>query len=454
MDLYNLVKRLLKKLNNPNLLLLLPFAVLILITVLVISFVGSPSKKSANKVENVQKLVKARIYKNEQIKYWEIIDTSKTPPFSTGLWLYDQDSPSPIVKWNNFLIGLNQEYYVDKESDKNNNLLRTQVNSIRIYNMDTGEAFNLPINISSLGGDKSGYIWYVTSQLVDDKYYFGTGGAFGATLAHELDLPPQKSSKIIDLKNPIGNRVRKVGNTYISSFCYEGCTYELFNLNTSTVIPLKRMYDASNTRITDRKEEFIGLNSSGRMILNSRNIPKNSFNQQYFDTEAIISVPLNNENLSTTLLRASDLPEKMFGYLMVDGIDKILMLGESKAYIYDLVQNKFREIKLGPPLWDYLSKNKQNAYFFFNSRQTDKTICFSNNETPTFAIDMIAETFLDKAPIDCQKLYSKEGNIKILNELNLPERFKFQYNSKEYRIFWTSSGILESEVPPGAEIIK
>lgn len=387
------------------------------------------------------------------INYYEIVDTSKSPHFPTGLKFSEKDLPSPtVVRWNNYLLGVNLENYVDKSGGaflgsnaSEHYTLQSQIRSIRAYNIDTGETFDI-----SLDKPTWGEIWYVTSQVVGNSYYFGVGGAFGPSLGYKLDLPPQRTSRIAKLTTNIGNSIEKVGNTYISSFCYEGCTYSLFNPSTSTTNPLQRMTDANNGYMFNKKEEFIGIDSQGRMIINIRNIPKDSNNQQVFDTESIAAVPLTDEKSTITLLNASDLPEKIHRYYMIDGIDKVLLVGETKAYIYDY--SKITEVQIGQKLKDSLAASKSSNNF--SATKTDKAICFADTDKISSAIDLTTNTYLDTPPSDCKKLYGEKTKEEVFKELNLPDNFEFVYIPITYKTYNVVNGVPESELPKGAEVIK
>jgi len=133
------------------------------------------------------------------------------------------------------------------------------------------------------------------------------------------------------------------------------------------------------------------------MILNIRDIPEDSNNQDYFDTKMIAAVPLDVEESTAALLKASDLPEKMHRYFMIDGIDKILMFGSSKAYIYNLTSNKFSEIQSGSKIKGQLFSNDSVSI-----TQTDKTACIVDAESIKYAIDLSTETYLDTPPKDSE----------------------------------------------------
>lgn len=398
-----------------------------------------------------EKKVDAKVYTDSEANYWEIIDTSKSPHFPTGLKVYDKDLPNPIVRWNNFLIAVNQEYYIEKSGGaflgspaSEHYILQSQIRTVRVYNIDTGETFDI-----SLEKPIWGEIWYVTSQVVDNTYYFGVGGAFGASLGYKLDLPAQRSSLITKLKTPIGGEIRKYGNVYVSSSCYEGCTYSLFNPNSLTTSPLQRMEDADNDYIYNRKEEFVGLDSQGQMILNIRNIPQDSNSQQSFDTESIAAVPLTDEKSTIILLKAADLPEKIRRYFMIDGIDKILMLGSSRVYVYDIISNKFNEVPIGSEHKDQLSSNDN-----ISITKTEKAACIADTESIKFAIDLTAETYLETPPSNCKKLYAEKSEEDIFKDLNLPDNFEFVYTPAVFKTYNVVKGIPESELPKNSEIIK
>ena len=240
--------------------------------------IKSAEKIPVHKNQN-EKKVNAKVYTDSKIDNWEIIDISKNPKFPTGIKFSDKSLlRSTVVRWKNFLISINQEYYIGKSSGAYFGRLVTehynpllQIRTVRVYNIDTGETFDI-----SLDKPTWGEIWDVTSQIIDNTYYFGVGGSFGASLGYKLDLPPQRNSRIIKLPSTIGNSIEKYGNFYVGSVCYEGCSYALFDPVSLNTTPLKRMTEADNGYIFNRKEELLGIDSLGRMILNVRKIPKNS----------------------------------------------------------------------------------------------------------------------------------------------------------------------------------
>ncbi len=405
-----------------------------------------PTPKNPN-----EKKVDVKVNTDSEVNYWEIIDISKSPHFSTGLKVYDKDLPSPVVRWNNFLLGVNQEHYIEKSGEaflgspaSERYTLQSQIRTVRTYNIDTGETFD--ISLEKPIWEK---IWYITSQVVDDTYYFGIGGAYGASLGYKVDLPPQRTSRITKLKTTIGNEITKYGNVYVSSSCYEGCTYSLFNPSSLTTSPLQRMTDASNDYINNRKEEFMGIDSQGRMILNIRDIPKDSNNQQSFETDAIAVVPLTDEKSTIILLKASELPEKIHRYSMIYGIDKILMLGFSKAYIYNMASNKFNEIQIGLKLKELLSSNNN-----ISITKTDKAACIADMESIKYAIDLTTETYSDTPPNDCKKLYAEKSKEDIFKELKLPDNFEFVYTPTIYKTYNVVKRTPESELPNDSKVIK
>src|SRR5206468_2657224 len=143
--------------------------------------------------------------------------------------------------------------------------LHSQVRSIRVYNIESGETYDISLDVPAWGE-----VWHVTGQVINNTYYFGVGGPYGASLQYKLDLPPQRNSHIMKLKEPLGGNIEHIGNIYLSSSCYEGCTYSLFHPGFFTITPLKRMTEISNNQGFG-KEEFVGIDSKGRMIVDVRN---------------------------------------------------------------------------------------------------------------------------------------------------------------------------------------
>ncbi|PIV71002.1 hypothetical protein COW57_02030, partial [Candidatus Roizmanbacteria bacterium CG17_big_fil_post_rev_8_21_14_2_50_39_7] len=129
-----------------------------------------------------EKKVDAKVYTYSEANYWEIIDNSKSPHFPTGLKFSEKDLPNPtVVRWNNYLLGINIENYVEKSGGaflgspvSEHYTLQSQIRTVRVYNIDSGETFDI-----SLEKPTWGEIWYTTSQVVGNTYYFGVGGAFG-----------------------------------------------------------------------------------------------------------------------------------------------------------------------------------------------------------------------------------------------------------------------------------
>lgn len=371
---------------------------------------------------------------DNEVIYWEIFDTNQNPNFPTGLKISVNDLPNPtVVRWKNYLLGINMEHYMAKSGgaflgspDTDHYTLSHQIRSIRVYDIETGETFDI-----SLDKPTWGEFWYTTSQIVDDTYYFGVGGAFGPSLNYKLNLPPKRTSRITKLPSAVGNQISKYGNTYVSSFCYEGCTYSLYNPSNDTITPLERMTNAFNDRDSSRKEEFIGIDSQGRMILNIRDIPKNANNQQHYDTESLVVVPLSNQDTTITLLKASEFPEKMKGYFMVDRIDKIVMLGQTKVYVYDLNSSQIREIKIGNQFLNDLSSTQ--SYDYYSATKTKDAICFANSDAIKYAVDLVSETYLDTVPSDCKKLWQEKSKDEILKELELPENLEVRSTPVVYK---------------------
>ncbi len=275
-----------------------------------------------------------------------------------------------------------------------------------------------------------------TSQVVDDTYYFGVGGAFGPSLGYKINLPPKRTSRITKLPSLLGNKITKYGNFYVSVFCYEGCVYSLYNRNSSAVTPLERMTNAYNDSDPNGKEEFLGIDSQGRMILNIRDTSNGSSNQQSFYSKSLAASPLNNESSTITLIKANDLPEKMKGYLMIDGVDKVLMLGSTKAYIYDLSQGRIREIEIGSKLKYDLPLTQ--SYNYYSATRTSQSICFIDSDTSIkYAINLANETYLDTPPSNCRRLWAEKEKDEIFKELDLPVNLEIRMSPvifKDYNL--------------------
>ena len=375
---------------------------------------------------NSEKGDKTTHYDNIIVKNDEIVDTSQSPVFSTGLNLSTRflyRSPN-LVRWKNYLIGINIVNFVERvpNSTMNNKptestRLYNKIDSIRVYNLDSKESFNLQLEepiIESYYGD-------VISQLFENKFYFGASSIEGlASFRYKLDLPPSKNSKIIKLPESIGNKIEKIGNVYISSACYEGCSYALFNPTSSSETVLTRMNKAANGYDEKRTEKLIGIDSRGRMIINS------------VKDNMIAAVPLTNEKLTIPLIKKDKLPVEITDYSMIDGIDKILMLGEDKAYIYNINQNKFEEIQIDQETnrWRYSGSNNNKVCLYSDQKQTSKTI--SVYSTVDMTTNKYLEVVLDN---DCSPGRNTTVDD-LFEELNLPDNYQLKDASLTFETYW------------------
>lgn len=413
------------------------------------------------KIEN-EKQVKAKIYTDERADYWEIMDSGKKPNFPTGIKFFKKDIPEQTVaRWKNYLIGINFEKYLSKNGatyfdTKNSETysLQSKIDSINVYDIDAGQNFTIPLDQPIWGN-----FLYVANQVVDNAYYFGVGGAFGPMLSYKLDLPPKRTSRIVKF-DAIGNEIKKIGNSYVSSFCYEGCTYSLFDPTSLTSVSLERMTQASNMRDMERKEELIGIDGRGQMLLKNKNTAG--------EIESITASPLNNQKVTNTLLKVTSSPEKgsgyftieggnkasLFGrgeYFMVDGINKILVFGRFETYIYDLTKKQFKEIKVDEKLREDLFATQEfkadNIY-----KGSNNTVCFSSqNKQP--AINLVTETYSGQST-DCQLVRDTSKSIEeMFKDLNLPDTFSLIQTPLTYKTYHIEK-IPESKVPFGAEVIE
>lgn len=418
---------------------------------------NAESKQSSNNKDESEKKVKAKIYTDEKSDYWEIVDKSRNLSFPTGMKFFKKDIPEQtVVRWKNYLLGINFEKYIDKSSstyfgatDSEIYTLKSKISYINVYNIDTNESSIIPLDQPIFGE-----FWYVANQIVDNTYYFGVGGAFGPSLSYKIDLPPQKNSKITKF-NPIGSEIKKIGNSYVSSFCYEGCTYSLFNPVSLSSTPLTRMNEAFNDRSPDQKEELVGIDGRGNMIA------KNKSNNDQI--ESIISSPLNNLKVTNTLLKVSSDSDKIEGYFavknpqsnkrisivgqgeyqMVDGIDKLLILGNYESYIYDLSTQQFKPLQTAN--MQYSVQKISKPY-----KGTDEqSICFQDQS----GINMVTEKYIDQSP-DCRLVRDTPKSIEeMFQELNLPDNFELVYTPLTYKTYRIEQ-MPESKLPFGVEVIE
>lgn len=370
-----------------------------------------------------------------KLDVYEIVDNSQTPHFPTGIKYYQKNWPFvTVVRWKNYLIGVPMEMYREKsagaffgDSEKVHYTLQSEIRSIRVFNVETKETFDVPLQKPTWGE-----IWYATSQVVGDTYYFGVGRAFGPSLGYKMSLPPTRSSVITKLPQAVGGEINKRGTVHISSSCYEGCFYSLFNPASSTTSPLDRLNAASNERDFQRKEEYLGTDSEGRMILNVRTISEGSkaYDQQPTPLESIVAVPLQNEKVTVPIISASALPAGVEHFYMIDGIDKILMLTDTQAYIFHLKDKSVKEIALGEKFKTFRDLPDSPA---LQGTKTQTAICFADGEVVSTAVDLVTETYLDTPPADCPKLYVDKTTHEMFEDLKLPETFELVGTSMIYR---------------------
>lgn len=401
------------------------------------------------------KQVTAKVSSSENLNYWEIIDTSKTPAFATGLKFYEKQNRPPVLQWHEYLIGIQEEYFVYEGQrgtfDDETVMIQTlqsQIRGVRVYNTKTGESYDI-----SLDMPRWGEIWYVNAQIVDNTFYFGLGGAFGPSLRYALALPPRRISRIVKPSGDLGNEIVKIGNTYISHFCYEGCTYELFNPFAMTTSPLNRMTQASNGRDIERKEEFIGIDDKGNMIVRVRNVSGQKYPFNY-ETKMIAAVPLRDETHTVPLLQANELPEEITHYFMIDGLDKILMFGKSKTYVYNIRDRKFTEIILDISMRDN-PKTYNREYNTYSYTKSERLICFITDQSPLYGLDLVSiqsiQDSLEACPKPNPNRDQKSAEL-LFADLQLPNHFRLNFVTSSYDLYKVTSQWI-SELPPGAEII-
>lgn len=359
----------------------------------------------------------------KEVKFWEIVKTDTNPNFPTGLRIYEDKLDNPgVVRWKDFLIGYNTDYYPSGELGSGGfggggYEIKTEIRSVRVFDIKTGEVFDVSLNKPTWGD-----LWSVSNQTVSDVYYFGVGGAFGPSTFYRLNLPPTRNSTIIKLESKIG-WIEKIGDNYLSSFCYEGCQYSLFHPDTEATTPLPRLTEASNDKVFARKEAFVGFDKTGRAILNIRNIPAKNDGNTKFETLEIVAMPLTDEKATTLVVDAKSLPEKIFDVQMIDGQSKILLLGSSKAYFYDISANTTSEVKNAKG--DQLTNTGYPA-------KIGNALCFYNYDNRTnFSINSESGAYTANDNI-CSQAQPTKTVHDVFNNLKLPENYKLVGGQADY----------------------
>lgn len=400
------------------------------------NLINVPDQQESIPTRTPEQIKNAEEILENDVVYWELFDTSKNPRKPTGV-RFKRDATNPtVVRWNNYLLSINEQDYIDTSGaaflgspGQVHYTIFHYIPSIHVYDIDKGTSFEIPLD-QPLYGE----IWYTTSQVVDNTYYFGTGGAFGPTLQYAVPLPPTPNSRITKLAKNIGSEIHKYGNVYISSDCYEGCMYELFHPNSRTTTPLPRMLEAGNTYVYDRKEKLIGIDSRGNMIINIQDIPDERPARMttlpIYDSLSIASVPLTNEKITNTLMTASEMPEKIYHYTMIDNTDIIVFLAASSGYTYHIPTGTIKKFEIGEILKKMIAS--KNVYKYASYAQNGGTICFADGKGNTAASMIEPQTYIEPAPEECNKNDGSHAREDIISNLNLPDHLQLQQVSVVY----------------------
>jgi hypothetical protein len=368
-----------------------------------------------------------------------------------------------VAKWKNYLIGMNFEPYTE-EYDINHwnsryysatgigQKIKLVFSSIHVFDIDTDESYdislNKPINLIDWGNQTA------ISQILNNTYFFGIGTDLGPKLDYGLKLPPQRTASIKTISKSPGSVVEKFGNNYVGVYSYEGNFYSLFNPNTLYSKFLDRVSFAFNASGRGYgREEFIGIDSRGRAIINIRdasNDPNDTTNQFPFDSIMIAAIPLEQENVTIPILDNKDYPENLTSFFMIDGSDKILMFGTSKAYIYDISISSVRPLEISSSLAaEFSDQTNEYSSRFIRHQKNGDLICFLNNGGDVIdGINLDTETYLNPPYGNCiQKRYFDKSVEEKFSDLNLTNDFELIHNQQSYKIVNTVNGLLKSELP-------
>lgn len=375
---------------------------------------------------------------SQVVSYSTLIEEVNGKKIDTGIIVYSGSTyvPAP-VRWSDFIIQPKESYFLQETSGgllgvtERPKTIYTKIFSVLVYDIKKHQSFEIP-----MPKEISGEAWSSSAQTFGNYYSFGYGGAFGANLIYKLILPPTPNSTIGEFKESPGSKVKKIGNFYIGSFCYEGCTYNLFDIDKETANPLQRMNDSSNGYISDRKEHFIGIDGLGREIIDVKDVSSPEMNN--YPTSFIAAVPLDDESQTIKITTAEELPEKNMKFLMSWGINKILMIGK-KVYIYNLDNNSYKELPIGSELQNILKGNEDDIRWHIYGESSNfiapPYICFgvydSNSTGVRYAIDLQNEIYLDEMPEQCS--YYRNSPDSYFSRLNLDSHFSYEQKETEVK---------------------
>lgn len=422
------------------------FLALNILFLFVLSITDNNSKspeKSVKTSNKIQEIVQIKVKEPHLVEKWEILYNHEPTGISyvkDNIIFFNLDSQ--VKYWNGWLIGINQDYFVKRKYINENfkdESITNQISSIRVLNTNNGDLFDI-----SLPKTQNGY-YYLTSKVVDNIYFFGTGSRFSASFQYQLDLPPSINSRIQKIQT-IVPLLEQYGPYHIDSACYEGCQYWFFNERSNKKTSLTRLNNAANSYDSSRTERFVGFDSYGHIILAKVSLSdSNKASESNFLLDYFFSVPINNESDETKLIDAKDLPEIPDNFYMINGINKILFHRDN-YFIYDLDTN---EVKYLSDINDKeIAINIQDPY---SPYPNDKYICFRDADYNfIFALNIENETLLYEKDL-CKKTTNSDPE-QLFDDLNLNNNLTL-YKSEVIYPITTYKKVYKDKIPEGAVIV-
>lgn len=391
-----------------------------------------------------EKKYKIRRFQVWDHSYFEIISKNTQDVFQeTGLrynldYLDFNDSYEPshdVIRWKNYVIApIIEQQLISSTSTyiDSNTYVQPIFTGLRVLNLNTNQLFSISLPMEfvvaqgpylSLVGDSL----YVVPQPIDIKPVVPPS-------FFKLSLPPSPSSRLTSVADaPRG--VRKIGPNYISNDAYEGYSAALINPVTGVATYLERI---SQSSYYNEQEEMIGFDGLGNVIMQATPVyddwgldepPPKQF-------EGLIAVPVANENETVELLAKEKYPEEIREFQMIEGGNRVLMIGVSTAYVFDLTTHVVSEVKDGSTFINFFEEHDRLLSF----TSIGEAICGFEENTPEqkIAIDLKTASVLEKAPDGCKDhIYAQPTAEELFKKLDLPaDRYELEFRPIRFTTTW------------------
>lgn len=377
----------------------------------------------------------------------EIVDTSTIPHTKTGIKILQLDENSwtkNVARWKNLLIAANIDYEVadnnvadNTDSNLPGEIISKGVTSLSVYNLDTRQGQKFPIGQFAdnsnwnFGSEKLEEVfsefrkeWYGSNfvNVNGDNLFFGN-----RIMEYRVDLPLNSNSKITKLLYATEIPLVKSGNFNLFWACIRSFTCGYFSLDFKTLTLSgvtktysEPSYDPDNPPYS--LESLVGFDNLGRTITKVNQPNENNKTSEYI-TKQLLASPIDDDSQTTELLSATDLPEGMVVLYMINDTNKILMVGESRAYyIYNLQTKTIKKIKNSPTNLENSDLPDWPAIV----QVSDDQFCDLDEKT---VINMSTDSYFhsDSEFDICSQAYQDNSDKieTILNNLKLPRYMEF-----------------------------